>query len=184
MDQGERLGGRRKAGPIAGMLATATGCLMVLIVVALAAFLFPVVNGPRPSAQRASCSSNVKQLAMGLMMYCQDYDGKFPIAARWDTDVMPYIKNVTILRCPARQLPNGYAFNSKLSEADSSLLSSPESVPMLFESSSGSPGTADPLTSFVAPHNGNGCIAWADGHVTFVTAAPSPAVKLKKAGGK
>ncbi len=182
----ERLGGRRKAGAGVGMmLATAAGCLLVLIVVALLAFLFPVVNfGNRPAAQRSTCSSNMKQLATALLMYSQDYDGRFPIAGRWDTDLMPYIKNAAVLRCPARAMPSGYAFNSNLSGIDSSRLIAAANVPMIFESSLGSPGTADPLTSFLTPHNGNGGVGYADGRVKFVPTAPSAAVKLTKQGGK
>jgi prepilin-type processing-associated H-X9-DG protein len=187
MDQEDRIGGRRKAGPGAGMMVALAGCFAVLVVAAMGSIGFlwlGNVNVARPAAQRASCMSNMKQLATGLLMYSQDYDGKFPIAARWDTDVMPYIKNMTILRCPARPVPNGYAFNSRLSGVDSALFSNAANVPMLFESSMGSPGTADPLTSFVAPHNGNGGVSYADGHVAFVTTAPSATFKMTKPSGK
>lgn len=188
MDQGDRVGGRRKAGPGVGMMIALAGCFVVVILAVIGGLGFlwlgGSVNYARPAAQRAACASNMKQLAAGLMMYCQDYDGKFPVAARWDTDVMPYIKNMTVLRCPARPVPNGYAFNSRLSTVDSTRLANAANVPMFFESSMGSPGTADPLTSFLAPHNGNGGVAYADGHVQFVTKAPAATFKLTKQGGK
>jgi prepilin-type processing-associated H-X9-DG protein len=170
------------------MMIALAGCFVVAILAVIGGLGFVwlggSVNYARPAAQRASCSSNMKQLAMGMLMYCQDYDGKFPIAARWDTDLMPYIKNMTVFRCPGRPVPNGYAFNSRLSGVDSTRLASAATVPMLFESSMGSPGTADALTSFVAPHNGNGGVAYADGHVQFVTKAPVATFKLTKQGGK
>lgn len=187
MDQQERIGGRRKTGPALGMIIASIGCVGVLVVGALGAlgfFAFGSVNYVRPSAQRSVCLSNMKQLAAGLMMYCQDYDGKFPIAARWDTDLMPYIKNTNVLRCPSRPSMNGYAFNSRLSGVDSNHLASSAAVPMLFESSVGSPGTADPLTSFLMPHDGSGAIAFADGHVKLVTTAPKATFTLSKPAGK
>jgi prepilin-type processing-associated H-X9-DG protein len=183
MEQEDRIGGRRKAGIGAGLTAGAFSCLMLMILVVIA-FLFPTVNYARPAARRSACMSNMKQLANALMMYCQDYDGRFPIARRWDTDLMPYIKDMRLFRCPARPSPNAYGFNSKLSGIDSSRLANPPGVTMLFESSMGSPGTADTLTSFLTPHDGMGGVAYADGHVKMVTTAPPATIKLKKKNGK
>lgn len=45
-------------------------------------------------------------------------------------------------------------------------------APMLFESSSGARNAFDQLTSFATPHIGRSNLAFADGHVKTVTAAP------------
>lgn len=47
----------------------------IAIIAILAAILFPVFAQARENARRASCMSNMKQLAMACMMYQQDYDG-------------------------------------------------------------------------------------------------------------
>lgn len=55
--------------------------VVVAIISLLAAILFPVFARARESARRASCLSNMKQIGLGFMMYVQDYDGRYPLAA-------------------------------------------------------------------------------------------------------
>jgi prepilin-type N-terminal cleavage/methylation domain-containing protein/prepilin-type processing-associated H-X9-DG protein len=52
--------------------------VVIAIIAILAAILFPVFARARENARRASCLSNLKQIALGFMMYAQDYDEKFP----------------------------------------------------------------------------------------------------------
>jgi len=52
--------------------------VVIAIISILAAILFPVFARARENARRANCMSNLKQLALGMMMYTQDYDEKFP----------------------------------------------------------------------------------------------------------
>jgi prepilin-type N-terminal cleavage/methylation domain-containing protein/prepilin-type processing-associated H-X9-DG protein len=52
--------------------------VVVAIISLLAAILFPVFARARENARRTSCLSNLKQLGLGMMMYVQDYDGRFP----------------------------------------------------------------------------------------------------------
>jgi len=54
--------------------------VVIAIISMLAAILFPVFARARESARRASCLSNLKQIGLGMMMYVQDYDGRFPVA--------------------------------------------------------------------------------------------------------
>jgi prepilin-type N-terminal cleavage/methylation domain-containing protein/prepilin-type processing-associated H-X9-DG protein len=48
--------------------------VVIAIIALLAAILFPVLAQAREKARQASCFSNIKQLALGLRMYTQDYD--------------------------------------------------------------------------------------------------------------
>lgn len=48
----------------------------ISIIAILAAILFPVFSRARENARRASCASNMKQLALGVLMYAQDNDGR------------------------------------------------------------------------------------------------------------
>src|SRR5215203_4948042 len=52
--------------------------VVIAIIAILAAILFPVFAQARESARMTSCLSNMKQLSLGMMMYVQDYDEKFP----------------------------------------------------------------------------------------------------------
>jgi len=54
--------------------------VVIAIIAILAAILFPVFAQARAKARQASCLSNQKQIATGIMMYIQDYDEVFPLA--------------------------------------------------------------------------------------------------------
>jgi prepilin-type N-terminal cleavage/methylation domain-containing protein/prepilin-type processing-associated H-X9-DG protein len=48
--------------------------VVIAIIAILAAILFPVFAQAREKARQASCISNMKQIALGAIMYSQDYD--------------------------------------------------------------------------------------------------------------
>ncbi len=48
--------------------------VVIAIIAILAAILFPVFAQAREKARQASCTSNVKQITLGILMYVQDYD--------------------------------------------------------------------------------------------------------------
>ncbi len=85
--------------------------VVIAIIAILAAILFPVFARAREKARQASCQSNLKQLALGMMMYVQDYDEKFPVWNRYEgadlwplappAAIFPYVKNVQIYECPS-----------------------------------------------------------------------------------
>lgn len=52
--------------------------VVIAIIAILAAILFPVFARAREAARKTQCLSNVKQLALGTLMYAQDYDETFP----------------------------------------------------------------------------------------------------------
>ena len=52
--------------------------VVIAIIAILAAILFPVFAKAREAARKTSCSSNLKQLALGAAMYVQDNDETFP----------------------------------------------------------------------------------------------------------
>jgi prepilin-type N-terminal cleavage/methylation domain-containing protein/prepilin-type processing-associated H-X9-DG protein len=101
--------------------------VVIAIIAILAAILFPVFAQARESARKISCLSNVKQLALGWLMYSQDYDEAYAMTAQLDGDpatgnwwgtsqrfwqefIEPYVKNggssmvsskaITIFTCP------------------------------------------------------------------------------------
>ena len=51
--------------------------VVIAIIAILAAILFPVFAKAREKARQTMCLSNVKQLALGMYMYVQDYDDTF-----------------------------------------------------------------------------------------------------------
>ncbi len=90
--------------------------VVIAIIAILAAILFPVFAQARESARATSCLSNTKQIAIGQLMYSQDYDetivpwcnvnrNAVPLAdqlpAVWTSLLQPYIKNKQIFLCPS-----------------------------------------------------------------------------------
>jgi prepilin-type N-terminal cleavage/methylation domain-containing protein/prepilin-type processing-associated H-X9-DG protein len=91
--------------------------VVIAIIAILAAILFPVFSKARVMAQKTSCLSNCKQLALGMMMYMTDYDevtcswmldGAGPswngyLAPMWWDAVMPYVSSEQVFVCPLRR---------------------------------------------------------------------------------
>lgn len=94
--------------------------VVIAIIAILAAILFPVFARARENARRASCQSNLKQLGLGVMMYVQDYDEKYPFSLMrsngtlspagtgfgtpywiWYQTLQPYTKSFQVAVCPS-----------------------------------------------------------------------------------
>jgi prepilin-type N-terminal cleavage/methylation domain-containing protein/prepilin-type processing-associated H-X9-DG protein len=92
--------------------------VVIAIISILAAILFPVFARARENARRASCMSNLKQLAFGWQMYAQDYDGRLPYyqygSGATNTDmgkVFPYVKSKQVFLCPSSNLPDTHLYD-------------------------------------------------------------------------
>jgi len=99
--------------------------VVIAIIAILAAILFPVFAQARESARTIACVSNEKQISLGMLMYVQDYDERFPqwqygipMLPRdpsgglysdehtgWDEACQPYIKSKQVLWCPSVDSP-------------------------------------------------------------------------------
>jgi len=83
--------------------------VVIAIIAILAAILFPVFAKAREKARQSSCSSNVKQISLGILQYAQDYDELAPTLGvcglgfgyRWTDMTFPYIKNEQVFQCPS-----------------------------------------------------------------------------------
>ena len=133
--------------------------VVIAIIAILAAILFPVFQKIRENARRASCSSNEKQLALGVTMYLQDSDETLPPTQQrdgtlWPDLVNPYVKNAGIRVCPddAGGAVNSYGLNEE-TFVDFTNVPLPAALTLAaFQASSntvmlGEVGTADDLTT-------------------------------------
>jgi len=103
--------------------------VVIAIIAILAAILFPVFAQAREKARQTGCLSNMKQLGTAFVMYMQDYDGRLPGGApynshpfwgdwvgmtKWggpctdkapmrpeDGSLFPYVKNLQVYVCPS-----------------------------------------------------------------------------------
>jgi prepilin-type N-terminal cleavage/methylation domain-containing protein/prepilin-type processing-associated H-X9-DG protein len=85
--------------------------VVIAIIAILAAILFPVFANARDKARQISGLSNIKQIALGNIMYCNDYDETFPIGSdgnvfgpgnvvNWVYGIYPYVTDYHILFGP------------------------------------------------------------------------------------
>ena len=97
--------------------------VVIAIIAILAAILFPVFARARENARRSSCSSNLKQIGLGILQYTQDYDEKY-VATRWydgtngqawPTSLQPYLKSTQIFQCPSDTLSGNTAATGAMS---------------------------------------------------------------------
>jgi len=87
--------------------------VVIAIISILSAILFPVFARARENARRASCMSNMKQLAFSVLQYVTDHDGKLMsyvgdngaggATSNWNrfVPIQPYIKSWQVQFCPS-----------------------------------------------------------------------------------
>ncbi len=84
--------------------------VVIAIIAILAAILFPVFSRAREKARQSNCLSNEKQLALGILMYSQDYDEMIPYniyganVYTWRACITPYVKNSQLYFCPSKRV--------------------------------------------------------------------------------
>jgi prepilin-type processing-associated H-X9-DG protein len=133
---------RRKPGQKSGCWSLGCAGLALLFVPAC---FGPVFDAAREKAYTASCQSNLKQLALELLMYAQDYGERLPPAGRWCDAVYLYVKNPDLFRCPEdrRGVAYSYALNANLGGRKLETIRDPAEVILLFDSSQGVKNAAD-----------------------------------------
>jgi len=87
--------------------------VVIAIIAILAAILFPVFAKAREQAEKTQCLSNIKQLATCTIMYCSNYNNRFPLGVNvaefnvwdgsvpedWPMSLQSYCQNAEIMRC-------------------------------------------------------------------------------------
>ena len=141
---------------------------MTLVVLALAIFV-PTACGCKVASKGTACLSNLKQQALGEIVYAADHDDRFTTHRLWMDGIAPYVKLEGVFHDP--EVPKGvygYAFNAALSRAEAPVR--PEKVPMVYDSVNPIRNASDFVTSFPSPgrHTGRDDIGHADGHAKSV----------------
>ena len=140
--------------------------VIILAVVTIAAIIVVPAFFTRvhPKSARTICQSNLKQISLGIAMYVQDSDDKFPITDMndaaideknplgWADALQPYLKSHQLFCCPT-QIENGarnetkkrpsdrdytdYFFNRRLAGIKAKKIKSPSLTIMLGEGNDG-----------------------------------------------
>jgi prepilin-type processing-associated H-X9-DG protein len=135
--------------------------ILSLLILALAAG----VGAARPQRENDGCVSNMKQLALGILLFTQDHDEHYPKAASFqevNRQIQPYIKDNRVAVCPAGK---AYQYNLALSGVSLANIKAPAQTPLLRDSAAHADGMVT--------------VAFADGHVKRF-----PAAEADKLGGR
>lgn len=163
------------------------------VLILLAALLFPAFSRAREAAKRSSCMNNLRQVAVGIDMYSQDYNRRYPApppepsdgSTGWALAVADITKNDNIFQCPSESRGKldgftDYWMNSGLLGEGTVRVTTPASV-ILTGEGEGSPvdyalGATqtgewlawDASMEYCVRHNAGANYAFADGHVKFI----------------
>jgi prepilin-type N-terminal cleavage/methylation domain-containing protein len=76
--------------------------VVIAIIAVLAAMLLPALARAKGTAQRISCTNNLKQLGIAVVLYTDDYQEKFPPRSsveRWPEEFRSNYRDTNLLRC-------------------------------------------------------------------------------------
>lgn len=162
-----------------------TATFFVLTVVCFGfAGLLRLWNGAHPMVIEWSCLSNVKQLALGAIMYANDYDNKWPTPEKWMDLTQPYVKTESVYHDIVGVQPGeyGYAFRESAWVSEAKSFDGLERFALLFDSDLKGRNAHSELWSLpsrgrhgVEANMGSDNVAFADGHAKSFLATPNAA---------
>jgi prepilin-type N-terminal cleavage/methylation domain-containing protein len=95
--------------------------VVIAIIAILASLLLPALSKAKQRAWTVNCTSNLKQIGLGMRMFADDNDERYPQSGgtivwnfvdpastsnAWMEQIYPYIQNTNIYHCPGNaQLP-------------------------------------------------------------------------------
>jgi prepilin-type processing-associated H-X9-DG protein len=131
----------------------------------------PITERAKRADKKTSCLTNIKNLALGTIMYSADNDDLLPNASKWRDSIFPYVKSQDMFRCPEDKSGalSSYRFNPKLSRVSQTAIEDPVATMMIYE------GDGE---GFIPRHAGKGSVAYVDGHCKHLTATEY--AKLRK----
>ncbi|MEY4385056.1 MAG: hypothetical protein RLY20_339 [Verrucomicrobiota bacterium] len=93
--------------------------VVIAIIAILAALLLPALNQAKAKAWSTQCLAHLRQVAMGMRMYADDSNSRYPMSAgtiawdqtdpvsgvqSWMQQIVSYVGTTNVYRCPANKL--------------------------------------------------------------------------------
>lgn len=152
---------------IAGVVVSAVFLLALPV-----ALLLPPLAKAKSKAQSITCMNNLKQLALGALMYANDNKDRLPPADRWADALQKYTGSEAPFRCvngaPGHR--SHYGYNARLAGAELATIKNPAQAVLFFEAEGGWNVSGGPETMLSKPRHINAFgVAFLDGHCEIVT---------------
>jgi prepilin-type processing-associated H-X9-DG protein len=173
--------GLLKIGKSGGKLKGSGFAVSGIVVSALVLLMgVSIVLNFRYQVFRMWCGTNMAVLGMEMLVYCNDYDDKFPTTSKW-SDLLVEHTDVTEkgLRCPGVPAgPCNYAINKNIEELGAQ--PPPDDMVVLFETHPGWNQSGGPEILTTDNHQGEGCnVLFMDSHVDFIKTEDLDGLKWK-----
>ncbi len=138
---------------------------LLVFAILITAILFPVFASSKGSRRRPEVSQ-MKQLAMALLIYAADHDEHMPLAENWLDASAAYSKTANLHKLPAEGdfWPRA-TFNRHVSGISIDWNASVSTVPMLFTSAIRDPNPVGDESNMIFPYHDNALVGFMDGHV-------------------
>lgn len=149
------------------LAGTIVSGFFLLLLPIFAAMLLPALARAKGRAQSIVCMNNMKQLALGEMMYASESKNRFSSAEEWCDSVTKYVGNPRVFLCPAGDPSQRchYAINSRLAGVEMREVKAPSQTVLLFEINGGWNVSGGPELAVASPrHDRKIGIVFADGH--------------------
>ncbi len=150
--------------------------IAILFVAAILAICaLPVYSNDGRHNPAATCVSHLKQLAIGALIYSEDYDNRMPPRDTWLINALSRNHLVPgIDHCPLIVGPglSGYSLNAGVRTTKDG---GAASTPLIYDSVNLAMNASDLANSMPVPgrHKGKNCVAYADGHARSVESTAS-----------
>jgi prepilin-type N-terminal cleavage/methylation domain-containing protein/prepilin-type processing-associated H-X9-DG protein len=138
--------------------------VVIAIIAILAAILFPVFARAREKARQTTCTSNQRQIAATIQMYCQDHEEQLPNTTTvWsDIEVDP-----GVLVCPSlgKNTPIGYGYSGNLASNSIGKFDDPSSAVLTSDAVANGGNLIYVPDNADYRHTGKAAMSFLDGHV-------------------